>query len=76
VEIYSVTTAVIHQWIGLPEETIYLQRYNFLDTFLSMPHSLIAILYLDAVWDIYKNPINTFASRNQENWKQKPSTTI
>jgi hypothetical protein len=56
VEIYSVTTAVIRQWIGLPEETIYLQRYNFLDTFLSMPHSLIAILYLDAVWDIYKNP--------------------
>jgi hypothetical protein len=56
VEIYSVATAVIRQWIGLPEETIYLQRYTFLDTFLSMPHSPIAILYLDAVWDIYKNP--------------------
>jgi hypothetical protein len=55
-ETYSVATAIIRQWMGLPEDAIYLARYTFLDTFLDMPHSPHALLYLDAVWEVYKNP--------------------
>jgi hypothetical protein len=55
-ETYSVATAIVRQWMGLPEDAIYLARYTFLNTFLDMPHSPNALLYLDAVWEVYKNP--------------------
>ena len=55
-EAYLLATAIIRQWIGLPNDGIFLARYAFLNAFLSMKHETNAILYLSVVWDIYQNP--------------------
>lgn len=55
-ETYLLATAIIRQWIDLPNDGVCLARYAFLNVFLCMKHDTNAILYLDVVWDIYQNP--------------------
>ena len=71
-ETYSVATAIVRQWMGPPEDAISLARYTFLDTFLGMSHSPHALLYLDAVWEVYKNPPMRLLRGIKKNGSQNP----
>ena len=53
---YLLATTIIRHWIGLPADGIWLARYAFLNTFLSMRHATYAMLYLNVVGDVYQNP--------------------
>jgi hypothetical protein len=53
---YLLATAIVRQWIGISDDGVFLARYAFLNTFLSMTHVTSAILYLNVVWEVYQNP--------------------
>jgi len=71
-EAYLLATAIIRQWIGLPNDGIFLARYAFLNAFLSMKHETNAILYLNIVWDIYQNPSLRLLQGTAKSEKKNP----
>lgn len=66
----SIMTAILRLWLHFPTEDSTVAQLTLLDIFLE--RSLTSILFLDKIWEMYKDPIGTVFSYN---WDIRRSKT-
>ena len=66
----SIMTAILRHWLHFPTEKSTIAQLTLLEIFLE--HSLTSILFLDKIWEMYKDPFGTVFSYD---WDIRRSNT-